>query len=211
MSKVQEILHRIGETKVIAIVRGVAAEHALDMIKALRDGGIEAIEVTMNTPAALEIIEAAQQIEGIIVGAGTVLDVTNAQAVIEHGAQFVLAPSLDVQVISTCLQHDVLPVPGVFSPTELYLAHRSGAPLIKVFPASSVGPQYIKDLLGPFDGLKLLPVGGVSLENAADFIAHGAYAIGVGSYLANPTLAKEGAWSALTERAQAFVSAANNN
>jgi 2-dehydro-3-deoxyphosphogluconate aldolase/(4S)-4-hydroxy-2-oxoglutarate aldolase len=209
MSNVDRVLQRIGKNKVIAILRGVPSQHALDVIKALRDGGVEAIEVTMNSPDALSIIEQGQNIEGVIVGAGTVLDKPMATAVIERGGQFVLAPNLDVQVIQTCLAKDILPVPGIFTPTELHRASQAGAPLVKVFPVSSVGPAYIKDLLGPFDGLKLLPVGGVSLENARDFMKNGAYAIGVGSYLANPALAERGDWQTITERAKAFVGAVN--
>lgn len=210
MNMISDVLGRIAHHKVISIIRGVEERYALDTIKALRDGGIEVIEVTMNTPGALRIIEAGQALNGIFIGAGTVLDAEMARHAYECGAKFALAPNLDVEMIAYCLKRDILPVPGIFSPTELYSAHTAGAPLIKVFPASSVGPSYIKDLLGPFDGIRLLPVGGVSVENTAAFIKAGAYAVGVGSYLAHPTLAARGDWEAITARAKAFVEAANN-
>lgn len=208
MSRIESVLQRIAQHKVISIMRGIEQPYALDTIKALADGGIDVVEVTMNTPGALSIIEAAQTLDGIIVGAGTVLDEEMARQAIESGAQFALAPTLDVQMIAYCLTRDILPVPGIFTPTELYTAHKAGAPLIKVFPAASVGPSYIKDLLGPLDGMKLLPVGGVSVENTAAFIKAGSYAVGVGSYLANPALAASGDWKSITARARAFVEAA---
>jgi 2-dehydro-3-deoxyphosphogluconate aldolase/(4S)-4-hydroxy-2-oxoglutarate aldolase len=129
---------------------------------------------------------------------------------IEAGAQFVLSPSLDLKVIEYCLKHQVLPVPGVLTPTELYTAFSHGAELLKIFPAGSLGPQYIKDLLGPFKGMKLLPVGGVSVENTSAFMRSGAYAVGVGSFLANPELAKAGDWKTITERAKQFIKEAHN-
>lgn len=209
MSTIDFVMERVSNHKIISIIRGVEERHALDTIKALRDGGIEVIEVTMNTPGALNIIEAGQALEGISVGAGTVLDAEMARQAYERGAKFALAPNLDLEMIAYCLKQDILPVPGIFSPTELYSAHKAGAPLIKVFPAASVGPSYIKDLLGPFNGMKLLPVGGVSVDNTAAFIKAGAFAVGVGSYLANPALAASRDWKAITARATAFVDAAH--
>ncbi|MDY0303259.1 MAG: bifunctional 4-hydroxy-2-oxoglutarate aldolase/2-dehydro-3-deoxy-phosphogluconate aldolase [Sphaerochaeta sp.] len=209
MNNIDFVLKRVSNHKIISIIRGVEERRALDTIKALREGGIETIEVTMNTPGALNIIEAGQALEGISVGAGTVLDAEMARAAYERGAQFALAPNLDTEMIAFCLEKDILPVPGIFSPTELYAAHKAGAPLIKVFPAASVGPSYIKDLLGPFNGMRLLPVGGVSVDNTAAFIKAGSFAVGVGSYLANPALAASGDWKAITARAKAFVDAAN--
>lgn len=205
MTQKETVLNEIGKTKVISILRGIQESDAPKVIDALLSGGINCLEVTMNTPSALSIIEKARAKEGLLVGAGTVLNIQMAKESISSGARFILSPSLDVEVIEYCLARDVLPVPGVFSPTELYTAHAAGAPLIKVFPAGSVGPQYIKDLLGPFGGLKLLPVGGVSLENTARFLDAGAYAVGVGSYLANPALAEAGDFKTITQRAKLFI------
>ncbi len=211
MSKADTVLKIIGETKVISIIRGIEGNDAETLIKALQDGGINTLEITMNTPSALSIIEKASSIGGLTVGAGTVLTQEMAKQSIEAGAQFVLSPSLDIQVIEYCLKHQVLPVPGVLTPTELYTAFSHGAELLKkIFPAGSLGPQYIKDLLGPFKGMKLLPVGGVSVENTSAFMRSGAYAVGVGSFLANPELAKAGDWKTITERAKQFIKEAHN-
>ncbi|MDC7228827.1 MAG: bifunctional 4-hydroxy-2-oxoglutarate aldolase/2-dehydro-3-deoxy-phosphogluconate aldolase [Sphaerochaetaceae bacterium] len=210
MSKADTVLQIIGETKVISIIRGIEGKDAETLIKALQDGGINTLEITMNTPSALSIIEKASAIDGLTVGAGTVLTQEMAKQSIEAGAQFVLSPSLDLKVIEYCLEHQVLPVPGVLTPTELYTAFSHGAELLKIFPAGSLGPQYIKDLLGPFKGMKLLPVGGVSLENTSAFMRSGAYAVGVGSFLANFELARAGDWKTITERAKQFIKEAHN-
>lgn len=202
------VLRTIGETKVISIIRGIESNYAIEVINALTQGGITCLEITMNTPGALAMISQARENKDILVGAGTVLSVDDAQRAIDAGAQFVLAPCLDVHVIRHCLDNDVLPIPGIFSPTELLLAQNSGAELLKVFPAGSAGPQFIKDLLGPFSGTKLLPVGGVSLDNTAQFMQAGSFAVGVGSFLANPALAKAKDFTTIRQRAEQFVALA---
>ena len=209
MTHIQTVLQTIGTSKVISIIRGIEFEAATHVIAALKKGGVSCLEVTMNTNQSLAIIERARQDESLFVGAGTVLDVSMARESIGAGAQFVLSPLLDVNVIEYCLSHDVLPVPGVFTPTELYSAHSAGAPLLKIFPAGCVGPQYIKDLLGPFNGMKLLPVGGVSVDNTAAFMRAGSFAVGVGSYLANPELSNRKDWETITQRAKLFIEQAN--
>lgn len=209
MSQSEIVLQEIGRTKVISILRGIEYEAAPFVVKALMKGGITCLEVTMNTNQSLKIIEKSRKQNGLLVGAGTVLDVKMARESIAAGAQFVLAPSLDVKVIEYCLSRDVLPVPGIFTPTELYSAYCAGASLLKVFPAGSVGPQYIKDLLGPFNGMKLLPVGGVSVDNVSQFMKAGSYAVGVGSYLASIELSNQKDWESITQRATLFIERAN--
>jgi len=167
------------------------------------------MEITLNTPGALAMITEARENNDILVGAGTVLNIDDAKRAIDAGAQFVLSPCLDVDVIKYCLERDVLPIPGIFTPTEMLLAHNCGAELLKVFPSGSVGPQYIKDLLGPFSGMRLLPVGGVSLENTTAFMQAGAYAVGVGSFLANPSLAKAKSFATIRQRAEQFIALAH--
>ncbi len=210
MSNKDVVLHAIGKTKVISIIRGIESRDCLEVISALYAGGIRCLEITMNTPGALAMITEARESKDILVGAGTVLSVDDATRAIDAGAQFVLAPCLDVEVIRCCLDRDVLPIPGIFTPTEMLLAHNSGAELLKVFPAGSVGPQYIKDLLGPFAGMRLLPVGGVSLENTAAFISAGSYAVGVGSFLANPSLAKQKDFATIRQRSEQFIALAQS-
>lgn len=210
MGNKETMLQAIGTTKVISIIRGIGSQEILEVITALYRGGIRCLEITLNTPGALEMITQARESKDVLVGAGTVLGVEDAKKAIDAGAQFVLAPCLDVQVIKYCLDRDVLPIPGIFTPTEMLLAHNSGAELLKVFPAGSVGPQYIKDLLGPFSGMKLLPVGGVSLENTPAFMKAGSFAVGVGSFLANPALARAKDFTTIRQRAEQFVSLAQN-
>lgn len=210
MGNKEAVLQAIGKTKVISIIRGIEKEEILEVITALYRGGIRCLEITLNTPGALEMITQARESKDILVGAGTVLGVEDAKKAIDAGAQFVLAPCLDVQLIKYCLDRDVLPIPGIFTPTEMLLAHNTGAELLKVFPAGSVGPQYIKDLLGPFSGMKLLPVGGVSLENTPAFMKAGSFAVGVGSFLANPTLARAKDFTTIRQRAEQFISLAQS-
>jgi 2-dehydro-3-deoxyphosphogluconate aldolase/(4S)-4-hydroxy-2-oxoglutarate aldolase len=166
------------------------------------------LEITLNSENALSIIEEQQERTDLIVGAGTVLNLADAKAAIDAGAAFVLAPTLDSEVVSYCVERDILVVPGVFTPTEVLSAHNLGAKLIKIFPAGGIGPQYIKDLLGPLNGISLLPVGGITIENTPIFMKAGAFAVGVGSFLANPALAKEHNWQEIARRAKAFISAA---
>lgn len=210
MSMIDTVIQEIGRTKVISILRGIEAQTAQPVAVALKAGGVTCIEVTMNTPSSLQIIESLKDLEGMFVGAGTVLDVSMAKQSIDAGAKFVLSPNLDVEVIEYCLEHDVLPIPGVFSPTEIYIAHKAGAPLLKIFPVGSVGPQYIKDLLGPFKGMRYIPVGGVSVENTAAFMKAGSYAVGIGSALVSPELARSGDWKSITMRAQQFIEQAHS-
>jgi len=208
MSNKDDVLHAIEKTKVISIIRGIESQDILEVTSCLYAGGIRCMEITMNTPGALTMITETRRNKDILVGAGTVLSVDAAKRAIDAGAQFVLSPCLDVEVIKYCLDRDVLPIPGIFTPTEMFLAHNSGAELLKVFPAGIVGPQYIKDLLGPFSGMRLLPVGGVSLENTTAFMKAGAFAVGVGSFLANPSLAKAKDFATIRQRAEQFIALA---
>lgn len=211
MGNRQKTLEIIGEAKVIAIMRGIGGERATRTVDALVAGGIRCLEIALNTEGALDLIrETAARHPEIAVGAGTVLDLAQARQAIAAGAAFALTPTLSVPVIRLCNRRDVLPVPGVLTPTELLAASLAGAELIKVFPAGSAGPQYIKDLLGPLDGMKLLPVGGVTLDNAADFMKAGAFAVGVGSSLASPALAEQGDFDEISRRAADFVARARN-
>lgn len=202
------VLSALEESRVISIIRGVEPRLVNKVIDSLIAGGIRILEVTLNSKNALSIIEEHQDRADLLCGAGTVLNLSDAKAAIAAGAAFILAPTLDLEVISYCTERDVLVVPGVFTPTEVLTAHNRGAKLIKIFPSGSVGPQYIKDLLGPLNGLKLLPVGGVSIENTPAFMKAGAFAVGVGSYLANPALASEENWQEITRRGEAFIAAA---
>ena len=157
---------------IVAIIRGIPSPSLLPVLQALQDGGVSNVEITLNTPGAFEMISQAKKRFGgrMTIGAGTVLDAPSACAAIDRGADFILSPTLDTEVIRVCNTYNKIAVPGVLTPTEALTAWQAGAPVIKIFPAGAMGPGYIKDLLGPLSQLCLMPVGGVNLENAAAFI-----------------------------------------
>lgn len=202
-----DAVQRMTTTGVIAIVRMDDAGGLGHVARAIKDGGVDAIEFTMTTPGALKIIEqcAAEFGGDLLLGAGTVLDPETARAAILAGAQFLVMPTLNLAVIAMTHRYDVAVLPGALTPTEMLTAWEHGADLVKLFPATSVGPQYVKDVLAPLPYLRLVPVGGVSRENAGAFIRAGAAAVAVGSNLVDRKLVKSGNWSALTGNARGFI------
>jgi len=193
---------------VIAVVRLKEAAGLRDVATALAAGGVAALEITMTTPGALEAIAelASQRAEaGSVVGAGTVLDEKAARDVIAAGARFVVSPTLDRSVVRYCRDKGVACLPGAFSPTELLEAWRAGASLVKLFPASAVGPRYLREVLAPLPFLRVVPSGGVSVDNAGDWIRAGAAAVSVGSALVSAALVRDQSWAELTTRARALV------
>ena len=180
-----DIIHQIESTGVVAIIRASSSDELIDVVRALCDGGLTCIEVTMTTPNALELIRQARDAVGdaAAIGVGTVLDAPTARAAMLAGAQFVVAPGTDIPTIKLCRTHGVPILPGAFTPTEIINAWKAGADFVKVFPTSTVGAQYIKDLRGPLPQIKLVPTGGVTLDTVKDFIQAGANAVGVGSSL----------------------------
>lgn len=211
MSKLSraDAVQRIITCGVVAIVRMDDAAGLGQVAHAIKDGGVDVIEFTMTTPGALDIIAKSTQEFGtsVLLGAGTVLDPETARAAILAGARFLVSPTFNPKVIELAHRYDVAVVPGVFTPTELLAAWEAGADLLKVFPATALGPQYFKDVLAPLPYLRMVPTGGVSLQNTADFIKAGAVAVAVGSNLVDKKVVKEGRWDALTETARAFVAA----
>jgi 2-dehydro-3-deoxyphosphogluconate aldolase/(4S)-4-hydroxy-2-oxoglutarate aldolase len=207
---VAQILRILGEHKLISIIRGVEEKDAIKTVEALYQGGIRAVEITMNTRGALRMIETVKAVYGdkMMIGAGTVLDTENAASAITAGADFILSPTLSTKVIETCNRYSKLAVPGVLTPTEILTAWEAGAQLVKVFPARVFGPKYIKDIKGPLPQVEIMPVGGVSLENASDFIRNGAYALGIGSALVNSEWTSRGDFERIKQAAEAFVLAA---
>jgi 2-dehydro-3-deoxyphosphogluconate aldolase/(4S)-4-hydroxy-2-oxoglutarate aldolase len=169
----------------VAVIRLKDATLLRAIVDALAIGGVQALEVTMTTPRAIELISdiAPTLPDGFLIGAGTVLDAATARQAIEAGAQFVVSPVLRPTIIDECHQHDVAMIPGCFSPTEILDAVDAGADIVKVFPATSLGPGFFKDLRGPFPDVKLMPTGGVTVENAGEWIRAGAAAVGIGSAL----------------------------
>ena len=175
----------IEATGVVAIIRTKDPARVRDIVDALARGGVKTLEITMTVPGAIEAIRAVSQSlpEGILLGAGTVLDASTAHRVIDAGARFVVAPILDLETIAACHERGVPMMPGCYTPTEMWQAWRAGADVIKVFPATTLGPGYLKDIAAPLPQLKLLPTGGVTPENAGTWITAGAVAVGIGSAL----------------------------
>jgi 2-dehydro-3-deoxyphosphogluconate aldolase/(4S)-4-hydroxy-2-oxoglutarate aldolase len=195
------------ESKIIAVIRMADAGRVFEVAEALRKGGVNILEITMTVPGALDIIRtmAEKKPEGVLVGAGTVLDGETAAAAIWSGADFIVSPIAEPGMIAACRAHDAFVAPGAFTPTEIVSAWDKGADIVKVFPATSVGPQYFRDLKGPFPQIRLMPTGGVTVENARDFIKAGASAVGIGTALLDKKAIEAGDWGVLTERARQLV------
>jgi 2-dehydro-3-deoxyphosphogluconate aldolase / (4S)-4-hydroxy-2-oxoglutarate aldolase len=200
-------LDLIRRTGVIAIMRAESSDQLIAAADAIKAGGVQVIEVTMTTPGALTVIEEAKQRygESVLFGAGSVLDNETARAAILAGADFVVAPTLKVAMVELCNRYSVPVVPGIFTPTEALTAWEAGADMVKLFPASVGGPRLVKAILAPLPQLEIVPVGGVGMETAADFIRSGAAALGVGSALVNRAVLEAGDMDALTRRATALI------
>ena len=195
---------------VIAVVRLPESTGLRGVAAALAAGGVTAVEITLTTPGALEAIAGLAsdpELKGCLIGAGTVLDVKAARDVIARGARFVVSPAFDRFVVRYCRDHHVPCLPGAFSPTELLEAWRAGATAVKLFPASTVGPRYLQEVLAPLPFLRVVPSGGVSLENAGEWIRAGAAAVSLGGALVTAALVREAAWPEVTRRARALVDA----
>lgn len=194
---------------VVAVIRLADPSKLTAVIDALGAGGVRAIEVTMTVPGAIGLIEAiAPKLpREFVLGAGTILDPETARLAILAGARFIVGPVLRPAVIDLCHRYDVAVAPGCFSPTEILSAWEAGADVVKVFPATALGPGYIKDVRGPLPQVRLMPTGGVSVSNAGAWIKAGAVAVGVGTALVDPAAVAEGRYASITETAAAFVAA----
>ncbi len=202
-----EILKSIADSGIVAVIRLSDAEKLQNIISSLEKGGIKALEITMTTPNAIGIIKDLSEKldDNFLIGAGTVLDGETAEKVINAGAQFVVSPILNPDVISMSHKYDKVCIPGAFSPTEILSAWNLGADVVKIFPATALGPGFFKDIHGPLPDIRMTPTGGVSLENAAEFIKAGAYCLGVGTALLNKKMIADGDWDGLADRAARFV------
>jgi 2-dehydro-3-deoxyphosphogluconate aldolase/(4S)-4-hydroxy-2-oxoglutarate aldolase len=194
-------------TGVVAVIRADSAEQLVDVCAALRDGGVVASEITMTTPKALHAIEQASDKLGdsCVIGVGTVLDAETCRAAILAGAQYVVSPSLDLDVIAMARRYGRPVIPGALTPTEIVTAWSAGADMVKVFPANHFGPRYLKDIHGPLPQIKLTPTGGVDLDTAADWIKAGAAALGVGSALVKKELIRKRDFATLTDLAGQYI------
>lgn len=202
-------LSQILETKIVAIIRGANPKDVLQIAHALAKGGVKALEITINSPKALSVIEeVADQVgQDVLVGAGTVLDAETARAAISAGAKFIISPIADIETIKMTKRYGIVSIPGAYTPTEIVTAYQHGGDIIKVFPASS-GVQYIRDVRGPLAHIPLMPTGGVNLENINEYQKAGAVAFGIGSALVNTkNEITEDYLQQLTDKASKYIQA----
>jgi len=209
MSKA-DVLKRIEEVGVIPVVRAASSDEAIAVAEAIGEGGIPLLEITMTVPGAVGVIAELNKRYGseVLVGAGTVLDAEAARACIDAGAQFVVSPALNLQTIEHCRKAGIAIFPGALTPTEVVTAWQAGADAVKVFPCSAVGgAKYLGALKAPLPQIKLVPTGGVSLATAKDFIAAGAWALGVGADLVNTKAMQAGDRQSVVDAARNYVTA----
>lgn len=200
----EKLIREIESSRIVAIIRGIAPEHMEPLFQALLDGGIRFAEITLNTKDVFKSIENMNKVFGtqMVIGAGTVLNEEMALRSIDAGARFLVSPNVDGGMIKAAIKNNILPLPGAMTPTEIVQAMNYGAEVIKLFPSSSLGPGYVKELKGPFDSLKLIAVGGISLDNIADYIKAGASGVGIGGNLVNKALIEQGQFQAIADYAR---------
>jgi len=205
MSKIEN-LKRIEESGIVAVVRAESSEQALKIAEAVKAGGIQAIEITMTVPGAVEVIrDLAQtyQKNEILIGAGSVLDAETARICLLAGAEYIVSPALDIETIKLCNRYQKIVMPGAMSVTEVLRAMEAGADVVKIFPATLFGPKIIKAIKGPLPQAPLLPTGGVNINNVEEWIEAGSFAVGVGSALTGG--AKKEDYNEVTRIAKEFI------
>jgi 2-dehydro-3-deoxyphosphogluconate aldolase/(4S)-4-hydroxy-2-oxoglutarate aldolase len=202
-----ETLQRLADCPVIAVIRMNDTSKLMKVIEALSDGGVKFLEITFTTPNAADLIkEISKKISSdFVVGAGTVLDPETARIAMLAGAKFVVSPSLNGETIKMTHRYDVMAIPGALTPTEILSAWDYGADIVKVFPATELSPKYFKDIKGPFPQIRLLPTGGVSIDNAGEFIKAGAFAVGVGTNLLDKEAIANDKFEIITEKAKKLI------
>jgi 2-dehydro-3-deoxyphosphogluconate aldolase/(4S)-4-hydroxy-2-oxoglutarate aldolase len=207
---IDDVIHRIGEIGIVPVVRAAAVDEATRAVEAICAGGIPIVEITMTVPDAITVIRqvARQYGKDVLLGAGTVTTAPQAEQCIAAGAEFIVSPGLSFPVLAAAQACGKLAIPGALTPTELMNAQQNGAKLIKIFPCGNVGgPKYLKSLRGPFPDAALIPTGGVNAANAAEFIAAGAFALGVGAELVNTAALREGNLAKIEQAARELVGA----
>jgi 2-dehydro-3-deoxyphosphogluconate aldolase/(4S)-4-hydroxy-2-oxoglutarate aldolase len=210
---IEDVIRRIGEIGIVPVVRASSVEEANRAVEAICAGGIPVVEITMTVPNAISVIRELVQRRGgdVLIGAGTVTNADQAESCLRAGAQFLVSPGFAVSVLSVARANAKLAIPGALTPTELMNAQDHGARLVKIFPCGNVGgPKYLKSLKAPFPQASLIPTGGVNASNAADFIAAGAFALGVGADLVDATALREGNLEKITAGARELVTAVSN-
>jgi len=206
MSK-EDQLRQVLDCGIVAVVRSPDGEQLVEVVRALADGGVTVAEITMTVPGALDIIKQVRAALGdrVLLGAGTILDTETARAAILAGAEYIVAPTVNLEVIRLCQRYDKLVMPGAFTPTEILAAWEAGADIVKVFPADVVGPAFFKALNGPLPQIRLMPTGGIDLTTAAAFLQAGACCLGVGGQLVEPAAVTARNFARIRELAQLYV------
>jgi 2-dehydro-3-deoxyphosphogluconate aldolase/(4S)-4-hydroxy-2-oxoglutarate aldolase len=206
MSKESD-LRRVLDGGIVAVVRSPDSQQLVEAARALADGGVTTVEITMTVPDALDVVRAVRRALGdrLLLGAGTVLDPETARAALLAGAEYLVAPTVNLDVIQLCRRYDKLVMPGAFTPTEILTAWEAGADIVKVFPAEVVGPAFFKAVRGPLPQVRLMPTGGVDLNTAADFLKAGACCLGIGSQLVEPKAVAERNFDRIRELARQYV------
>jgi 2-dehydro-3-deoxyphosphogluconate aldolase / (4S)-4-hydroxy-2-oxoglutarate aldolase len=206
---IEDVIRKIGEVGIVPVVRAASVTEANHAVEAILAGGIPVVEITMTVPGAVSVIREVVKQYGdkVLVGAGTVTDAEQAESCIRAGAEFLVSPGMSLPVLSVARASEKLAIPGGLTPTELMNALDHGAKLVKIFPCGSVGgPKYLKSLRAPFPTASLIPTGGVNVANAAEFIAAGAFALGVGAELVEATALHDGNVEKITTAARDLVS-----
>jgi Entner-Doudoroff aldolase len=203
----EAVLNLIREARAIAILRTHDHATGREALAAALRGGFRVLEVTLSTPGALELIGELSRDPSLVIGAGTVLTPTQARDAVHAGARFLVSPVLDVDVVSEATRLGCLVMPGCATPTELWQAHRAGAPLQKLFPAPATGPAWLRAVLAPMPFLRVIPTNGVEVDNAAEWLAAGAFAVGCVRSLFPPELLAAQAWTDIEARARALLAA----
>lgn len=207
-----ENLIRLKESGLIAVIRKPKQSQIHQIAEALVEGGTGALEITLDTPGALEMIRELKEKFGnrVLVGAGTVLDAPSAKMAIDAGSDFIFCPSFDIETIQMANRYGRISIPGVMTPTEIVNAYSAGADLLKIFPGAALGEAYIKDLQGPLGHIPMMPTGGVSLDNVETFIKNGAVAVGAGGSLVDSKAIAEERYEVLTDLSRQFIGKIKN-
>jgi 2-dehydro-3-deoxyphosphogluconate aldolase / (4S)-4-hydroxy-2-oxoglutarate aldolase len=206
MSK-EDQLRQVLDCGIVAVVRSTDSAQLVEVVRALAEGGVTVAEITMTVPGALEVVKQVRTALGdrVLLGAGTILDPETARAAILAGAEYIVAPTINLDVIKLCQRYDKLVMPGAFTPTEILTAWEAGADIVKVFPADVVGPAFFKAIKGPLPQVRVMPTGGVDLTTAATFLNAGACCLGVGGQLVEPAAVAARNFGRIRELAQQYV------